>query len=326
MTLPWTVQWYETVRGWRNRKLKPALDFYRSLLRVSYGLAATWADRVYWAVEFDVKPRTVTRWLRVLWEHRLLERENVPYGEQLPNHEVVVHPNGVWVYRPTNPDDAKALLEDLGPRTGRMAPKASKNERDLDKIVQVKKSRVNTERARFAVFRDASENANLDTDVHRREDPLLGPSSSPDPDLSDSAHDAVVDAVFSKPAPKPISKPDLGIQKKSVASCAPSPESQALKDTIDADTAYLRDRADVSLDDKEKIRDAVIFIRAKNNPGLYRSQTEGTAALLNFSKVTDTPHLYAVFKSVLRRDIESNAFRKGHDAEAGALYRDAVPF
>jgi hypothetical protein len=169
--------------------------------------------------------------------------------------------------------------------------------------------------------------------VHRKEDLLLGPipirDSDPDPAsvLSDSGSDAVVDAVFSKP----ICKPDLGIQKKNVASCTPSPEAQALIDTVAGDYAYLADRRrDVALDDRLKVFYALTFIRARGNRrGLYRRYTEGADALHGYEEVTNTPRLAALFDSVLDRDrvIEPNDFRKGHDAANGGVhYQDAVPF
>jgi hypothetical protein len=324
MTLPWTEIWHEAVKGWQISRLRPVLPYYRSVLRSAYKHSATWKDRVDWAEEIACDIRTVTKWNRVLRDYYLLL---CGFEKQTPTGEPARNPNGVYILRPVDPAKAKKLLDEHGPVTHatEKTSRRRKRKRNLDKNVQVNESSTTTESAPL----DASGIVNLDKDVYRK-DLLLGPSSSPT--RPNTWECRITEDAFSEQSTPPVEVPatqSLDVQKKIVASCAPSPEAQALFDTIGADIAVIRDRTDVSLDDKEKIRDAAIFIRARGNPhGLYRRQTESEAALHNFGEVTNTPRLAALFDSVLDRDraIEPKDCRKGHDANGGALYHDAVPF
>lgn len=320
MTLPTSQLWQEEVRRWRINAT--AKEVYALGVDRSYALGAFWPTNAQLGESVGRSERTASTAVGVLVALRLFKFEWLDYSDLLPNGDRVVNPRGRRLLRPLDPFEAKRLLEEFGPierptkstRPTKKATKKAKRKSKVEENFHLRKSRTNTENPPLVASESSPVHAEVEENFQGKGSSLLGPSSSSD--LSDSVGDAVVDAVFSKPASNP---------------CAPSPEAQVLQDAIAADYAYLDDRRlDVADDDRLKVFYALTFFRARGiKHDLHRRYTEGADALHNFGEVTNTPRLAAVFESALDRDrvIEPNDFQKGRDAaKGGALYHDTVPF
>lgn len=284
MTLPRTEAWYQAVKGWRIRRLRPLLPYYRAVLHAAYNHQATWKSREDWAAEFACGLRTVTKWNRVLRDYYLLL---CGFEKQTPTGEPARNPNGVYVLRPVDPAEAKKSLDECGPITRQTEKKGrrKKRKRNPAKNVQVDESGTTTGQAPL----DASEIVNLDMDVHRK---LLPSEDGSSPTRPNTWECRITEDAFSAQSTPPVEVP------------APvrSPKSLDAQKKSAADYKYLSERKDYSADDKMKVWQAACYLRDVEKKRGRLAPPPPIEAQEIYDEVTTSPNLNALLVEVLKRD------------------------